>query len=54
MRRLADGGLEWTTPGGHIITTYPQPYGTDDLPPPAASPPPTERAGVVDDDPPPF
>ena len=39
MRRLPDGGLEWTTPGGHRITTHPLPYGTDDLPPPPADPP---------------
>jgi hypothetical protein len=39
MRRLPDGGLEWTTPGGHRITTQPLPYGTDDLPPPGTSPP---------------
>jgi hypothetical protein len=40
MRRLPDGGLQWTTPGGHRITTHPLPYGTDDLPPPPADPPP--------------
>ena len=39
MRRLPDGGLQWTTPGGHRITTHPLPYGTDDLPPPPADPP---------------
>jgi hypothetical protein len=41
MRRLPDGGLEWTTPGGTTITTYPQPYGTDDLPPPRGGADPT-------------
>ncbi|UOY03558.1 HNH endonuclease signature motif containing protein [Blastococcus sp. PRF04-17] len=39
MRRLPDGGLEWTTPGGQILTTYPPPFGTDDLPPPRPRPP---------------
>jgi hypothetical protein len=35
MRRLADGGLEWTTPSGERLTTHPPRYGTDDdLPPP--------------------
>jgi hypothetical protein len=35
MRRLPDGGLAWTTPGGQTITTHPPRYGTDDdLPPP--------------------
>jgi Domain of unknown function (DUF222) len=40
MHRLPDGGLQWTTPGGHRITTHPTRYGTDDdltsddLPPP--------------------
>ena len=50
MRRLPDGGLQWTTPGGKTITTHPQPYGTDDLPPqrsrpdsPSVEEPPTKR-----------
>jgi hypothetical protein len=35
MHRLPDGGLRWTTPGGHSLTTHPIGYGTDDdLPPP--------------------
>jgi hypothetical protein len=34
MRRLPDGGLEWTTPGGDRITTHPPRYGTDDTGPP--------------------
>jgi hypothetical protein len=38
MRRLPDGGLEWTTPGGHTVTTHPLPYGTDDLPPQRSRP----------------
>ena len=41
MRRLPDGGLRWTTPGGQHLTTYPPRYGTDDhLPPPAPQPAP--------------
>jgi hypothetical protein len=68
LRRLPDGGLEWTTPGGQRITTHPPRYGTDDdLPPPARQTAPpavltaAERvlgrprpAGTGDDDPPPF
>jgi hypothetical protein len=70
MRRLHDGGLQWTTPSGQKLTTYPPRYGTDDHPPPT-DPPPTpstqqprtlrERVigrprapGEPDDDPPPF
>jgi Domain of unknown function (DUF222) len=34
MRRLLDGGLEWTTPGGDRITTHPPRYGSDDTGPP--------------------
>ena len=45
MRRLRNGGLEWTLPGGDRVVTHPIPDGTDDLPPPR--PP-------MDDDPPPF
>jgi hypothetical protein len=45
LRRLADGGLEWTLPGGDRLVTHPIPYGTDDLPPP-------RRA--IEYDPPPF
>jgi hypothetical protein len=46
MHRLPDGGLQWTTPGGHILTTHPPRYGTDDdLPPPSDRPlPATPRA----------
>ena len=68
MRRLPDGGLEWTTPGGDRITTHPPAYGTDDPPPGTDHPPPPtppltlrERVlgrphppGCVDDAPPPF
>jgi hypothetical protein len=67
LRRLPDGGLEWTMPGGDRITTYPPRYGADDdlPPPPAPAPaqPPTTglaseagpRAGPGPaDDPPPF
>ena len=39
MRRLSNGGLAWTTPGGDTITTQPPRYGTDDdLPPPTPGP----------------
>ena len=65
MRRLPDGVLEWTTPGGHRITTSPPRYGTDDHPPQPATPPPLthqelvlgrpqEPATDIDDDPAPF
>jgi hypothetical protein len=40
MRRLDDGGLQWTTPSGEKLTTYPPRYGTDDQPP-RTTPPPT-------------
>ncbi len=36
MRRLPDGGIEWTTPGGDRLVTHPIPYGTDDLPSPGS------------------
>jgi hypothetical protein len=70
MRRLDDGGLQWTTPGGQKLITYPPRYGTDDHPPPTdpvavpeSRPPATLRErvhgrprgpGEPDDDPPPF
>ena len=59
MRRLPDSGLEWTTPGGDTITTYPPRYVTDDDPPPtppAVEPPKPAEPGpmIVDDDPAPF
>ena len=39
MRRLSNGGLAWTTPGGDTITTHPIGYGTDDdVPPPTPGP----------------
>jgi hypothetical protein len=45
MHRLPDGGLQWTTPGGHTLTTHPLRYGTDDdLPPPTADRPPAATA----------
>jgi hypothetical protein len=34
MHRLIDGGLRWTTPGGHSSTTHPIGYPSDDDPPP--------------------
>ncbi len=63
MRRLPDGGLAWTLPGGRQLTTYPMPYGTEGLAPlggPVGAgtggtddhrPPPEPG---TDDDPPPF
>jgi hypothetical protein len=33
LRRLPDGGLEWTLPSGQTLTSYPPPFGTDDQPP---------------------
>ena len=65
MRRLPDGALAWTIPGGHRVTTRPPRYGTDDHPPPqpATPPPPTpaervlgrrHRPGEDEDDPAPF
>jgi hypothetical protein len=52
MRRLDDGGLEWTTPGGTVLTTYPPPYGTDDIPPPRVKPEKPDHDRL--DDPAPF
>jgi hypothetical protein len=65
LRGLADGGLEWTTPGGVVATTHPPRFGADDdLPrdatvtPPAAGVPAEAGAAppadVWGDDPPPF
>jgi len=34
MTRLPDGGLQWTSPSGHTVTTHPPAFGTDDHPPP--------------------
>lgn len=51
LRRLRNGGLEWTLPGGERLVTRPVPFGTDDLPPPADPPAP---APATKDDPPPF
>jgi hypothetical protein len=47
MRRLPDGGLEWTTPGGERITTHPLRYGTDDDLPPPGRPPETRTPSPV-------
>jgi hypothetical protein len=38
LRRLDDGGLQWTTPGGDKLVTYPPRYGSDDAPPPVPAP----------------
>jgi len=63
LRHRADGGLEWTTPGGDRITTQPPAYGTDDHPPREPEPPPAIRElvlgrphppGTTDPDPAPF
>ncbi|WP_369131035.1 DUF222 domain-containing protein [Modestobacter roseus] len=40
MRGLADGGLEWTTPSGQVVTTHPTRCGADDWldhPPPVVA-----------------
>lgn len=48
MRRFSDGGLEWTTPGGDRLTTYPPRYGSDDATTErAAAPPRTLRERVL-------
>jgi hypothetical protein len=39
MTRLPDGGLRWTSPSGHTVTTHPPIFGTDDPPPPTPHPP---------------
>jgi hypothetical protein len=65
LRRLPDGGLAWTTPGGQTLITHPPRYGTDDQPPveklPASATPPLTSAERVlgrparpGDDPAPF
>jgi hypothetical protein len=51
MRRLEDGGLQWTTPSGEKLTTYPPRYGTDDHPPPTL-PAPTIPAPTIPTPPP--
>jgi hypothetical protein len=55
MRRLHDGGLQWTLPGGQQVTTYPPRYGTDDPPPapPQPEPPPAPPRYGTDNPPPP-
>ncbi|MGZ4465067.1 MAG: HNH endonuclease signature motif containing protein, partial [Nocardioides sp.] len=52
LRRLPDGGLEWTLPGGNTITTHPPRHGTDDPPPPNPPPPETESSQPPPLDPP--
>ena len=58
MRRLRNGGIEWTLPGGERLITRPIPFGTDDLPPGAGPPPPAGSSRSAEssepDDPPPF
>jgi Domain of unknown function (DUF222) len=50
LRGLVDGGLEWTTPTGQVLTTHPPAYGTDDAG--FGTDQPTEHAAA--EDPPPF
>jgi hypothetical protein len=54
LRRRADGGLEWTLPGGERIVTHPIPFGTDDLAPASARCEASPPTGAPPDDPPPF
>ncbi|MBB3675575.1 HNH endonuclease signature motif containing protein [Modestobacter versicolor] len=55
LRGLADGGLQWTTPGGIVATTHPPRFGADDdLPRDGDGPPDRPPADVVVDEPPPF
>ena len=44
LRRDEHGGLVWTLPGGHTVTTYPPAVGTDDAAATAVSPTPERRA----------
>jgi hypothetical protein len=53
MTPMPDGGIRWTLPGGHQVTTHPPAYGTDDDRPPDPSRP-TAAASANADDPPPF
>jgi hypothetical protein len=53
MTPMPDGGIRWTLPGGHQVTTHPPAYGTDDDQPPDPSRP-TAAASANADDPPPF
>ena len=53
MTPMPDGGIRWTLPGGHQVTTHPPAYGTDDDQPPDPSRP-TAAASANVDDPPPF
>jgi hypothetical protein len=43
LRRDENGGLVWTLPGGHTVTTYPPAVGTDDAPATVTGPPPDAR-----------
>jgi len=53
MTPMPDGGIRWTLPGGHQVTTHPPAYGADDDRPPDPSRP-TAAASANADDPPPF
>ncbi len=52
MTSLPDGGIRWTLPSGHQVTTRPPAYGPDDDRPPDP-PRPTAAASANADDPPP-
>jgi hypothetical protein len=44
LHRDEHGGLVWTLPGGHTVTTSPPALGTDDTPATAINPAPPDRA----------
>jgi hypothetical protein len=48
LRRLPDGGLQWTLPSGQTLTSYPPAYGTDDTPPVTHTPAPDKPAEQPD------
>jgi hypothetical protein len=43
LHRDTDGGLVWTLPGGHTLTTHPPAVGIDDAPTVATDPAPADR-----------
>src|SRR5829696_4152264 len=47
MHRLPDGGLRWTSPSGHVLTTHPPAYGSDDQPQPE-NPDPVRPPGTLE------
>ena len=46
LRRDDAGGLVWTLPGGHTLTTHPPAVGTDDAPTTTVTPAPADRAAA--------